>query len=242
MFSVVIITKNEAHQIAEALASVAWADEVVVFDSGSSDGTQAICRQYPNVTLHETDWPGFGAQKNRALQAARGDWILVLDADERVTDALKKEIKDIIAQPSHDGFYLPRRSFFCGHAVRHCGWWPDYTLRLVKRGHGSFEPALVHEAMQVSGTVGYLRNPLLHYSYRNKKDVQQKTERYASLSALMLRQRGRRVRWLEPWLRGCFAFIRTYLLRAGVLDGRVGWQIAWMNARYTYLKYDKLRQ
>ena len=238
--SVIIITKNEAANIRACLESVAWADEIVVVDSGSTDGTQEISREFTqHVYVH--DWPGFGKQKNRALGYATKNWVLSLDADERVTHDLRLQIESVIAESKYDGFYLPRLSQFCGKFIRHSGWYPDYVLRLFRRGKGRFSDDLVHETVLLDGTTGKLGSPLLHYSYRTAEDVERKVQHYADSAARQMRAAGRRATWLDAPLRGSWAFLRTWVLRLGVLDGRAGWDIARMNARTTWLKYNNLR-
>jgi glycosyltransferase involved in cell wall biosynthesis len=239
--SVILIVKNEADNIRPCLESVSWADEIVVVDSGSTDDTVAICQEFtPHVYVH--DWPGFGKQKSRALSYATKEWVLSLDADERVTPELRQQITSVMAEAKFDGFYMPRLSQFCGKFVRHSGWYPDYVLRLFKRGAGRFSDDLVHETVLLHGTAGRLSSPLLHYSYRSQADVERKVEHYAASAARQMFQAGRNVTRLDAPLRASWAFLRTYLLRLGLLDGKAGWEIARMNARTTYLKYLKLRQ
>ncbi|MDO8412827.1 MAG: glycosyltransferase family 2 protein [Gallionellaceae bacterium] len=237
--SVIIITKNEAANIRACLESVTWADEIIVVDSASQDDTVAICREFTPL-VYNHDWPGFGAQKNRALSYASKEWILSLDADERVTPELRHHIVSAMTAAQHDGYYLPRRSQFCGKFIRHCGWYPDYVLRLFKRGKGAFSNNLVHESVVLDGTIGKLSEPLLHYSYRTEADVQRKVEHYATAAAVQMFQAGKVASRFDAPLRAGWAFLRTYGLRLGFLDGQAGYAIACMNLRTTYLKYRKL--
>jgi glycosyltransferase involved in cell wall biosynthesis len=238
--SVILITKNEAANIRACLESVAWADEIIVVDSGSTDGTQEIARQFtPHVHLH-ADWPGFGPQKNLALSYATGDWVLSLDADERVTSALHAEIEAALASPQADGYRIPRLSSFCGRFMHHSGWRPDHVLRLFRRQHGRFSEALVHESVQVNGAVANLREDLLHYSYRDFGDVITKLNHYSSAAAAQMDASGRRGGLSQAILHGAWAFFRTYVLRAGFLDGREGFMLAVMNAENSYYRYIKL--
>ncbi len=238
--SVIIITKNEAFNIRTCLESVAWADEIIVVDSGSTDETAAICREFtPFVYVH--DWPGFGAQKNRALNYANNVWVLSLDADERVTPELKSQLVTAITDNNKDGFYLPRRSQFCGRFIRHSGWYPDYVLRLFKRTKGHFSDDMVHERVILQGTTGKLSSPLLHYSYMTESDVNRKSEQYASAAALQMFNSGKKAVFADAPIRAGWAFLRTYCLKLGFLDGAAGFNIARMNARTTYLKYKKLK-
>jgi len=239
MLSVVIITKNEADNIRDCLNSVAWADEIVILDSGSTDGTVGICREYTDKVF-ETDWPGFGPQKNRGIERATGDWILSVDADERVSPELRLEIEQALKVEQYNGYEIPRLSYFCGKQIRHSGWWPDYIVRLFRRGSGKFNEVLVHEKVEVMGPVGRLRNPLIHYSFQSFEEVLQKMNYYSTCNAAMLFEAGRKSSLLEAAGRGLWTFFRTYVLRAGFLDGRHGFMLAVSNAEGTYYKYIKL--
>lgn len=238
--SVIIITKNESANIRACLESVAWADEIIVVDSGSEDDTASICREMGAQVYIHPEWPGFGPQKNRALAYASRDWVFSIDADERVTPKLHAEIERAMCETGTDGYYCPRLSQFCGRFVRHSGWYPDYVLRLFKRGAGRFSDSLVHESVLLTGNTAKLKSPLLHYSYLAADDVERKVKHYSAAAAEQMLQAGRRSSRLDAVLRSGWAFVRTYLLRLGVLDGRAGWGIACMNARTTYLKYRKL--
>lgn len=239
--SVIIITKNEAENIRACLESVAWADEIIVVDSGSQDGTLDICRELtPHVFEH--DWPGFGPQKNRALGYAACDWVLSLDADERVTPELHAEILQTLQNGDKDGYYMPRLSQFCGQFIHHSGWYPDYVLRLFKKSHGRFSDDLVHESVILEGRTGHLKNPLLHYTYRDRNDVERKIAHYAEAAALQMFQRGKTSSPAGAFLHAAWAFIRTYFIRLGFLDGAAGFNIARMNARTTHLKYKRLEE
>lgn len=237
--SVIIITKNEAANIRSCLESVAWADEIIVVDSGSTDTTVDICRELgAKVFVH--DWEGFGAQKNRALDHATCPWVLSIDADERVTPELRAEIEEVLAAPRADGYRIPRLSSFCGRFMHHSGWRPDYVLRLFRREKGRFSDALVHESVQVQGQVKELHQDLLHYSYRDFDDVLHKLNSYSSAASLMLERRGKRGSLAQAIFHGAWAFFRTYVLRAGFLDGREGFMLAVMNAENSYYRYIKL--
>jgi glycosyltransferase involved in cell wall biosynthesis len=237
--SVIIITRNEAHNIRACLESVAWADEIIVVDSGSSDETVEICREL-GAQVHEHDWPGYGPQKNRALDHATREWVLSLDADERITPALRVELEQAMRSGDKDGYFVPRLSQFCGTFVHHSGWYPDYVLRLFRRGHGRFSDSLVHEIVELHGRSGKLSSPILHYSYRSGEDVERKVEQYSSAAAQQMFNRGKSITVLDAPVRAAWAFFRTYVLRLGLLDGAAGFGIARMNARTTYLKYRKL--
>lgn len=238
--SVIVITKNEAANIRDCLASVAWADEIVVVDSNSTDETVAIAREMGAKVYVHADWPGFGPQKNRALDYASCEWVFSIDADERVTDPLRVEIEQAMKAGDADGYFCPRLSQFCGTFIHHSGWYPDYVLRLFRRTAGRFSDSLVHESVLLEGKTARLGTPLLHYSYLTREDVERKVEHYSSAAARQMFESGRKSGGMDAALRGGWALLRTYLLRLGVLDGRAGWEIAVMNARTTYLKYKKL--
>jgi glycosyltransferase involved in cell wall biosynthesis len=239
--SVILITHNEAANIRACLESVAWADEIIVVDSGSTDDTVNICREFtPHVYSH--DWPGFGKQKNRALNYASKEWILSIDADERVTPTLRAQMEQAMQEAKHDGYFLPRSSQFCGVFIHHCGWYPDYVLRLFRRDKGRFSDALVHESVQIDGTTEKLSSPLLHYSYRTQEDVERKVKSYSDSAARQMHAAGKKAGWIDAPLRGGWAFFRTWVLRLGILDGAAGFAIARMNARTTSLKYKKLAE
>jgi len=238
--SVIIISSNEAANIHDCIASVAWADEIIVVDSGSTDETVSLAREMGARVYEHADWPGFGPQKNRALGYASKDWVFSLDADERVTPELRDEIEQAMCEARAEGYYVPRLSQFCGKFVRHSGWYPDYVLRLFKRDAGRFSESLVHETVLLSGATAKLTKPLLHYSYLTSGDVERKVEHYSTAAAQQMFQSGKRSRLANAMLSGAWAFVRTYVIRLGVLDGSAGLSIARMNARTTYLKYRKL--
>ena len=240
MLSVIIIAKNEAGNIRDCIASVSWADEIIVVDSGSQDETVSIAKEAGARVYVHADWPGFGPQKNRALGYATGDWVFSIDADERVTPELRSEIEQAMTDAKADGYFCPRLSQFCGKFIHHSGWYPDYVLRLFRRNAGRFSDSLVHEIVLLDGKTARLENPLLHYSYLTKDDVERKIEQYSSAAAKQMHEAGRRAGLLSAILRGGWAYFRTYLLRLGILDGPAGFEIARMNARTTYLKYRKL--
>lgn len=237
--SVIIITKNEARNIRACLETVAWADEIIVVDSGSTDDTVAISREFtPHV--HITDWPGFGLQKNRALDYASKDWVLSLDADERVTPELRAEIEQAMRAADAEGYEIPRLSSFCGRFMRHSGWYPDYVLRLFKRGSARFSDSLVHERLILEGTTARLRSNLLHYSFEDLESVLRKMDQYSTAGAQMQFQRGRKITLPGAVLRGMWSFVRSYILRGGILDGSEGFLLAVSNAEGTYYRYVKL--
>jgi glycosyltransferase involved in cell wall biosynthesis len=239
--SVTVIAKNEEASIARCLESVSFADEIILVDSGSTDRTIEIARSLGARVTQTSDWPGFGAQFNRAIDRATQEWIFSLDADEWIEAPLAREIQKVIGEaPSVTGYKMPRRSRFCGNVVRHSGWWPDYTPRLVRRGHGRFSEEIVHPHLIINGTIGHLTNPIEHDSITSWEDANDKIERYSTAAAIQLASRGRRAMPTTAPLRGAAAFLKAYLLRAGFLDGRTGLMVAEYNCRYTYQKWHKL--
>lgn len=237
--SVIIITKNAADDIRRCLASVAWADEIIVLDSGSTDATVAICREYtPHVEV--TDWPGFGAQKNRALAKANCDWVLSLDADEWLDAALIDEIQHVLKQPSADAYALPRCSKFCGRFIKHGAWRDDWVTRLFKRGSAKFSNDIVHEKLITVGKVTRLKNWLWHDSCKNLETALQKANSYSTLSAQMKWQQGKRTSLIGAMGHGIWTFLKTYFFRVGFLDGRAGFLLSWTTAAGSYYRYLKL--
>jgi glycosyltransferase involved in cell wall biosynthesis len=238
--SVIIITKNEARHIEACLQSVGFAREVIVLDSGSTDGTADLARQMGAIVHQSTDWPGFGPQKNRALALATQPWVLSIDADERVTPQLKQEVIDILAAPKCDGYFVPRLSELCGQPIRHSGWWPDYVLRLFRRGTGCFTEAIVHERIELNGPTEKLQACLLHYPYETLDALINKVNRYSTDAAHMMFAKGKRADVLSIVGHSIWTFVRIYLLRRGFLDGRVGFVLAVTAASGSFFRYSKL--
>jgi glycosyltransferase involved in cell wall biosynthesis len=185
------------------------------------------------------DWQGFGAQKNFALSLAAGDWVLSLDADERVTPALAAQISEAVAAGQADGYEMPRLSTFCGRPMRHSGWYPDYVLRLFRRDKARFSDDLVHERVVCDGAVRRLSEPLIHHPVEKLEDALSRMDRYSSAGADMIVGKGRRVSFMTGILRGWWSFLRTYVLRLGFLDGKEGFLLAVANAEGTYYRYMK---
>lgn len=238
--SIIIIAKNEAHAIADCLRSVAWADEIIVVDSGSTDDTVKICQQHGAKVTVTDDWPGFGRQKNRALALATQPWVLSVDADERVTPELQAEIMQAIVSDADASYRMPRSSSYCGQFIKHSGWSPDYITRLFKRGYGKFSDDLVHERLLTDHTTLSLKSPLLHISYINLDEVLNKVNQYSSAGADMLHARGKSASLGKAIAHGLWAFLRTYFIRLGFLDGKMGFVLAVSNAETTYYRYLKL--
>lgn len=238
--SIIIITHNEAQNIQACLKSVAFADEIVVLDSGSTDDTVQLAHAMDACVSTSPDWPGFGVQKNRALALATSDWVLSVDADERVTPALQAEIEAVLKAPAFDVYAFPRLSSYCGQYMHHSGWYPDRVTRLFRRQTARFSDDLVHEKILSSSPVGQLNSNLLHESFRNLESVLDKVNRYSSAGALMFQKKGKTSSLGKALGHGLWAFIRTYFLRRGFLDGRMGLVLAISNAEGTYYRYLKL--
>lgn len=238
--SVAIIARNEAHRIARCLQSVAFADQIVVLDSGSTDDTVAIARGLGADVEVTPDWPGFGPQKNRALARCRYRWVLSIDADEQISDALAAEILRVLraapAEATVAGYWLRRSSRYCGQVIRHGLWGNDRVLRLFERQRGRFTDARVHESLVCDGETRVLEGILVHDSVDSPEDARSKARRYAFLGAEALRARGRGGS-LQGGVHAGWSFLRGYLLRAGFLDGRFGLTLARLNAAGTFWKY-----
>ena len=236
--SAIIITRNEAANIGDCLDSLAFCDERIVVDSASSDGTMMIAKEKgARVATHA--FTGFGAQKNYALSLAQGDWVLSVDADERVSAALAQEIRAAIEKSEADGYELSRSSSFCGRMMRHSGWFPDRVLRLFRREQGRFSEDVVHERVICDGKVARLKEPILHYPVARLEDAIRRMDHYSTLGAQQLVASGRRVSIMKGVAHGAFAFVRTYVLRFGFLDGAAGFLLAVANAEGTYYRYVK---
>lgn len=241
--SVIIITKNEASNLEDCLQSVVFADEIVVVDGNSTDGTQEIARLHGAKIVETQDWPGFGPQKNRALALASKDWVLSIDADERVSQPLASEILNLLQTTNKATCYaIPRKSWYCGRFMQHSGWSPDYVERLFVRGTATFSDDQVHEKLIPTGTVVKLNNHLLHYSFRDFSQVLKKVDFYSTLSAQQYLRQGKRGSLGKAIGHGIWAFARTYFFRLGFMDGAQGLALAISNAEGTYYRYAKLWQ
>jgi glycosyltransferase involved in cell wall biosynthesis len=236
--SAIIITRNEAANIAACLASVAFCDERIVVDSGSGDRTVAIAvGAGAKVVTHE--WAGFGRQKNFALAQAQGEWVLSIDADERVPPGLAVEILSAIVAARADGYEIGRLSTFLGRPMRHSGWFPDYVLRLFRRDKARFTDDLVHERVVCSGRVARLAGVLDHHPVLRLEDAIFRLDSYSSAGAQMLATSGRPMSFASGITHGLWSFLRAYIWRLGFLDGREGFLLAVANAEGTYYRYMK---
>ena len=237
--SVIIITRNEATNIEACLDSVAFADELIVLDSGSSDATVQLAREKGARVYSVDDWPGFGPQKNRALALATCDWVLSLDADERVAADLAAEMRAAMSELKQTAFEVPRLTQFCGQWIHHCGWTPDRVLRLFRRGTAKFSDDLVHEKVLLSPGIrsGRLRSHLLHYSYPTPTHYWRKLEQYSQAWAAQRWALGQKVSMWRAGLSGVVAFVRSYFFRLGFLDGAMGFAVCTMQAQAAFGKY-----
>jgi glycosyltransferase involved in cell wall biosynthesis len=235
-----IITLNEAEHIAAAIDSVSWADEIVVVDSGSTDGTVDIARAR-GVRVSSRAWTGYVDQKNHAASLAAHDWILSLDADERVTPELAAEVQTLLrSEPQRRGYRMPRVTFHLGRWIRTTDFYPDYQARLYDRRSARWRGDLVHESVEVDGGVEYLRGELQHYSFRDLSDHVARINHYSTLAARQLHARGRRATLIDLLVHPPAALLRNYVLRRGFLDGSAGLLISILNAYSVFLKFAKL--
>lgn len=236
-----MICRDEAHHIEAALESLRWADEIVVVDSGSRDGTADVARRFtPKVIVR--DWPGYAAQKEFAAAQARHDWILSIDADERVSAALADEIRGALArEPREAAFKIPRMTRHFGKWLRTTDAYPDYQVRLYDRRRARWKPLDVHESVAADGPVGILKNDLLHEGDATVAERKAKLRHYAELSAREMHSHGRRGGALSLILHPPAAFLRSYVLRRGFLDGGAGFRVSALQAYYVYLKFAYLR-
>jgi glycosyltransferase involved in cell wall biosynthesis len=233
-----VITKNEEANIGPCLDALAFCDERIVVDAGSTDRTVVLARE-KGARVETHDWQGFGVQKNFALSLAQGDWVLSIDADERVSATLAREIERAIADGRADGFEIPRLSSFVGREMRHSGWFPDYVLRLFRRGKARFSDDLVHERVICDGPVARLAEHLAHHSVTRLEQAISRVDRYSTAGAEMLVASGRRVSFAQGITHGIWSFFRAYVLRLGFLDGHAGFLLAVANAEGTYYRYMK---
>jgi glycosyltransferase involved in cell wall biosynthesis len=233
--SAIVTTLNEAAHIRECLACLAFAGDVLVVDSFSTDGTPELAREAgAKVLQHEYLSPA--AQRNWAIAQAAHEWVLMVDADERVSDELAGEIPAAIASPRYAGYLVKRRNFFLGREIRYSGWQNDWVLRLFRKDETSYQERQIHEQAQVGGPVGRLRGRLLHYSYRSMEDYWRKLRRYAEWNAVEASKRGERVSALRLMLHPPLRFLKAYVLRGGFLDGKAGLLVSRLSAVYAAAK------
>jgi glycosyltransferase involved in cell wall biosynthesis len=240
--SAIVITKNEEKHIGACLESLSFVDEIVLVDSNSDDQTVAIARKYTQK-IFNIEWKGFGETKQFALEQASHDWILWIDADERISPELASEIKSALEKdPSFSGYRMPRKAFFLGRWMRHGGWYPGYVTRLFRRERGRFDSAHVHERLHIDGPIGMLNAPILHYTDDSIHHYYEKFNNYTSLAAEELIKQGKHYSTLDLLFRPVFMFFKMYLFKAGFLDGLEGFQLAVFSSTYVFTKYAKLRE
>lgn len=238
--SVIVITKNEAHNIAECLSSVSFCDDLIVVDAESTDGTAAIAKDH-SARVFVRRWEGFSAAKQFGATQSRHPWILWLDADERVLPELAEELKQLIPKdPAEAAFTVARRAYFLGRWIKHSGWYPGRVARLFRKDRASLNDAAVHEGLQVNGAVGALNHDLLHFTDPNIYHYFAKFNRYTTLASGELERKGKSFAVSDLIIRPWWQFIRMYLLRLGFLDGRQGLLLALFSSAYVFTKYAKL--
>lgn len=240
--SVVMITLNAAEVIRDCLQSVTFADEIIVVDSGSKDATLDICREY-HAKIFDRPFSGYGEQKNYAVEQATGEWVFVLDADERVPRELREEIAATVVAPNAvDGYRVARKNYVGDKWIQFGGWFPDYSVRLFRRGKAQFNARAVHEAASVQGRVGTLKHPMIHHTCRDFAEFEQRQMRYAELAAKQMAQEGKSAGARDVLLRPPMTFLNRFFFKGGFLDGSAGWKLARLYSRYTRRKYEMLRQ
>ena len=239
--SVIVITKDEQENIQNCLESAQWADEIIVLDTGSTDKTIALAKKFTKK-VYRAEWKGFGATKNVALSKASREWVLSLDADERVTPELAREIQEIVRRDhdAYSGFSVPRKAFFLGRWIRHCGWYPGRSVRLFRRKAGAFTDLQVHESVRVDGAVGELKSDLLHETDPTLQHYFLKFNRYTSLAAEDLIKKGERFSFDKMLVRPIWTFLRMYIVQRGFFDGIQGFILCVLSACYVFSKYAKL--
>jgi len=235
-----LITRNEEANLPRCLGSAeGLADEIVVLDSGSTDGTEAVARRF-GARWHRRDWTGYVDQKNHLLSLAQHEWVFSLDADEALSEPLRAEVrrlKETGAPAALSGYDMPRCVFYEGRWIRHGDWYPDRLVRLFRRSRARFAGGRVHERLEIQGPIASFHSDLYHYSFKDANDHRARGELYAQLWAETQFEQGRRAGPLDPWLHAGFRWVRGYLIRRGFLDGPPGWRIARLCAREVFRKY-----
>ncbi|MCW9023530.1 MAG: glycosyltransferase family 2 protein [Gammaproteobacteria bacterium] len=242
LVSAIVITLNEEASIEDCLESVAWADEIIIVDSGSTDSTLDIARKYTDKIYIETDWQGYGIQKQRAQDKASGKWILSIDADERVSPELKKEIETVISQSDIAAYSMPILPYCFGRFIRHGGWYPAPKVRLYPREKARYGSQQVHEKLEYHGDVPVkqLNGDLLHYTYRDLEHYLVKSAHYAAAWASQREAKGKKASLLQGAIHALTCFLRMYIFRAGFLDGKQGFLLAALSSHSTFVKYADL--
>ena len=238
--SAYVITYNEEAKIRDALESIKWVDEIVVLDTHSTDRTEQICREYTDK-VYQCDFAGFGKLRNQALALVTHDWVFSLDADERVTDELREEIRRELAQgPRADAYFVPRINFFLGRRIRHSGWYPDYRQpQLFNKHKMRYTEDPVHHTYELTGLAAYLRGHIIQYPFLDLDQYLQKMNRYSTLMVEQMIQHGRKFRTHQLVTHPIFTFFKMYVWRLGFLDGMPGLILALLYTYYTFVKYAK---
>jgi len=239
----ILITLNEEDNIEKCLQSIAWVNEIIIVDSGSTDRTEEISKKYTNNFFY-SEWDGFGRQKQKALEKSSSDWVLSIDADEVITEELRDEIIKIISsENSSTGYKIPRRSFYMGKFIKHCGWYPDYVTRLAQRNDCFFSEDIVHERLILSnGNEGFCKFNIEHFPYKNINHHIEKINKYSDLSAIKMFDNNQEVSWLKILITPFFGFFRAFFLRLGFLDGWQGLVVSISTGFIGFLKYLKLKE
>lgn len=237
--SATIITLNEERNIGECLASLDFVDEIVVVDSGSSDKTEEICRANPKVRFYQQPWEGYGQQKNFAARQAAYDWILNIDADERVSPELRHSL-EYADTTACSAARMARENYFGKRWIRHCGWYPDYTTRLYDRRKCAFSERAVHETLEHDGNIITLQGNLRHFTYADISDYLQRMNRYSTLAASEMHTSGKTAGSVSLFVKPLATFIKMYVVRKGFLEGFFGLVLSMLYAQYTFCKYSKL--
>jgi glycosyltransferase involved in cell wall biosynthesis len=238
--SATLITRNSEKHIRGCLESVKWCDEIVIIDTGSTDRTIEIAREYTG-DIHSEEWLGFGPQKQLAVEKATSEWILSIDTDERIPDTLRDEITNVLSENNPaDGYFIPRKNLYNDKWLRFGGQYPDYVLRLFRRSRGRFSDDIVHEKVLLDGASGKLKTPIDHYTFGDSKLRSNKLKRYSTLSAIKMFNSGKRAGPFSPLVHFTSYFLKNYLLRLGFLDGGKGLNVALLKSLDAYYKYARL--
>ncbi|MBN2542862.1 glycosyltransferase family 2 protein [bacterium] len=238
--SVIIITLNEAENIGRALKSLSWADEIIIGDSQSKDETVSIAEKYTDK-IYQVEWKGYSVTKQELVGKCRNDWILWLDADEEVSPELEEVMRRInLTETEYSAFQIPRKTRYMGKWIKHSGWYPNYVTRLFNKNQAQFSDVQVHEDLVINGKIGTLKSDILHYPYKNLEEHINKINRYSTLSASQMKDKGKTITPVGIAARTLAKFLKTFFLQLGFLDGKQGFTISKMGAFYIYCKYSKL--
>jgi glycosyltransferase involved in cell wall biosynthesis len=237
----VIMARNEETNIEDAIKSLNFTDQIVVTDTGSTDNTLELAKK-AGAEVYHIEFAGFGKSKQKSLEYCDGEWIIFLDADERVSPELAKKLKSIVeSNTSIDGYKLNRLTYFLGKPIKHSGWYPDYVTRFFKKDKGKFNNKMVHESIEIEGEVGRVDEVIEHYSYKNLEQYIDKANEYSTLSALEMAEEGKRFGLINLIFRPIFIFFKMFVIKLGFLDGLRGFLLAVLSSYHVFLKYAKLK-